>query len=146
MADLGRFGAQTSMSDKTMISKSQTALQKIMPKTFRAKFVLVVGAAVLFDLLLSGSIALWNVNRLSHDATHEIEQGLTKASQEYLQNYIETTALRADLLIDRVHSQVSSLAASMQTNIDHPEARDAIGKAVAQDPFFVQFSSSDTTG
>ncbi len=134
------------MSDKSIISKSQALFQKIMPKTFRAKFVLVVGAAVLFDLILSGSIALWNVNRLSHDATNEIEQGLTKASQEYLQNYIETTALRADLLIDRVHSQVGSLAASMQTFIDHPEARNAIGKAVADDPFYVQPSDFDTKG
>lgn len=134
------------MNGKSMTSKAQSILQRLMPKSFRAKFVLVVGAAVLFDLLLSGSIALWNVNRLSHDATNEIEQGLTKASQEYLQNYIETTALRADLLIDRVHSQVSALAASMQTLIDHPEARDAIGSALANDPFYAPPSVYDPKG
>jgi sigma-B regulation protein RsbU (phosphoserine phosphatase) len=134
------------MNGKSMTSKAQSILQRLMPKSFRAKFVLVVGAAVLFDLLLSGSIALWNVNRLSHDATNEIEQGLTKASQEYLQNYIETTALRADLLIDRVHSQVSALAASMQTLIDHPEARDAIGSALANDPFYAPTSVYDPKG
>jgi phosphoserine phosphatase RsbU/P len=56
--------------------------------SFRAKFMIVVGGAVLFDLLVSGGVALWNVNRLSRDATHQIESGLTKATQEYLQNYI----------------------------------------------------------
>jgi sigma-B regulation protein RsbU (phosphoserine phosphatase) len=146
MADLGRIGAQTFMSDTTFTSRLQTSWANLMPKSFRAKFVLVVGAAVLFDLLLSGSIALWNVNRLSRDATHEIEQGLTKASQEYLQNYIETTALRADLLIDRVYSQVSALAASMQTLIDHPEAKEAIGKAIAADPYFMPPSTYDEKG
>jgi sigma-B regulation protein RsbU (phosphoserine phosphatase) len=104
--------------------------------SFRAKFMIVVGGAVLFDLLVGGGVALWNVNRLSRDATHQIESGLTKASQEYLQNYIETTALRADLLFDRMHSEVSTLAGSMQTLIDHPEAKEAIGEAVAQDPSF----------
>ncbi|TIM80409.1 MAG: hypothetical protein E5Y59_26675, partial [Mesorhizobium sp.] len=74
----------------------------------------------LFDLLVGGSVALWNVNRLSRDATYQIESGLTKASQEYLQNYIETTALRADLLFDQMHSEVTALAGSMQRLIDHP--------------------------
>ncbi len=104
--------------------------------SFRAKFMIVVGGAVLFDLLVGGGVALWNVNRLSRDATQQIESGLTKASQEYLQNYIETTALRADLLFDRMHSEVSALAGSMQALIDHPETKEAIGEAMAQDPSF----------
>jgi sigma-B regulation protein RsbU (phosphoserine phosphatase) len=110
----------------------------LLPRSFRAKFVIVVGAAVLFDLLLGGSIALWNVGRLSRDATGEIERGLTDANQEYIRNYIETTALRADLILDRVHSEVKALALSMQTLVDHPEARAAIAKAVAADPYFSQ--------
>ncbi|HUD51430.1 SpoIIE family protein phosphatase [Parvibaculum sp.] len=134
------------MSDITFPHRIRSSLGAFAPKSFRAKFVLVVGAAVLFDLLLSGSIALWNVNRLSRDATHEIEQGLTKASQEYLQNYIETTALRADLLLDRVFSEVSALAGSMQMLIDHPETKAAIGKAIAADPTFVPPLSYDTKG
>ena len=63
--------------------------------------MLVVGGAVLFDLLVSGGLALWNVNRLSRDATQQVGRGLTKATSEYLQNYIATTADRADLLLDR---------------------------------------------
>ena len=96
--------------------------------------------------LVSGGVALWNVNRLSRDATGEIEHGLTKASQEYLQNYIETTALRADLVLDRVHSEVTALALSMQALIDHPEAREAIGKALAADPYFFQPLVYDASG
>lgn len=114
--------------------------------SFRAKFLIVVGGAVLFDLLVGGGVALWNVNRLSRDATHQIESGLTKASQEYLQNYIETTALRADLLFGSMHSEVTALAASMQRLIDHPEAKDAIGKALAKNPYFNAPLAYDATG
>jgi sigma-B regulation protein RsbU (phosphoserine phosphatase) len=104
--------------------------------SFRAKFLIVVGGAVLFDLLVGGSVALWNVNRLSSDATHQIESGLTKASQEYLQNYIETTALRADLLFDQMHSEVTALAGSMQRLVDYPKAKEAIGNALATHTVF----------
>jgi sigma-B regulation protein RsbU (phosphoserine phosphatase) len=104
--------------------------------SFRAKFLIVVGGAVLFDLLAGGGVALWNVNRLSRDATHQLESGLTKASQEYLQNYIETTALRADLLFDQMHSEVTALAGSMQSLIDHPEAKEAIGRALSTNSYF----------
>ncbi len=134
------------MSDITFPNRIRSSFRSLAPKSFRAKFVLVVGAAVLFDLLLSGSIALWNVNRLSRDATHEIEQGLTKASQEYLQNYIETTALRADLLLDRVFSEVSALAGSMQMLIDHPQVKAQIGKAISSDPTFLPPLAYDPKG
>src|SRR5688572_22606914 len=106
------------------------------PKSFRTKFILVVGAAVIFDLLLSGGVALWNVNRLGRDASQEIERGLTKASNEYLENYIETTALRANLLLSRVNSEVTIMANSMQTLIDQPDVQEKIGTAVADIPYF----------
>jgi phosphoserine phosphatase RsbU/P len=116
------------------------------PKSFRTKFILVVGAAVVFDLLLSGGVALWNVSRLSHDASKEIQHGLQKASKEYLENYIETTALRANLLFDRVNSEVSALAGSMQTLIDQPDAQEKIGSAVANVPYFSGDLEYDTKG
>lgn len=105
-------------------------------RSFRAKFVLVVGGAVLFDLLVSGGLALWNVNRLSRDATEQVSLGLTKATSEYLQNYIETTAERTDLLIDQVHSEMDILAASTQVLIDHPAVGAAVGEAIERDPSF----------
>ena len=106
------------------------------PRSFRAKFVFVVAAAVLFALLVSGGFALWNVNQLSRDATQEIARGLTKANQEYIQNYIDTMALRADLAINRVHSEVTALAGAMQALIDHPEARAAVGEALKTSPYY----------
>ena len=109
---------------------------RLKPKTFRMKFLLVVGAAVLFDVLLSGGIAVWNVQRLSADASQQVEHGLNRASREYLRNYIDTTAMRVDLLFDRVRSDVRTLALSQQILIDHPRARAAISKAVAADPYF----------
>jgi sigma-B regulation protein RsbU (phosphoserine phosphatase) len=116
------------------------------PKSFRTKFILVVGAAVVFDLLLSGGVALWNVSRLSREASSEIQHGLEKASNEYLENYIQTTALRANLLFDRVNSEVSALAGSMQTLIDQPDAQEKIGKAVANVPYFSGDLQYDSKG
>ena len=131
---MGRIGTQAPMTDPDAPAPSPWSFLRL--NSFRAKFLIVVGGAVLFDLLVGGGVALWNVNRLSRDATRQIESGLTKASQEYLQNYIETTALRADLLFDRMHSEVAALAGFMQTLIDHPAAKEAIGKALANDPYF----------
>ena len=64
-----------------------------LPRSFRTKFMLVVGLAVLFTLSISVMIALWTIDRLARDASREVEQGLTNANQEYLRNYIDTTAL-----------------------------------------------------
>lgn len=105
-------------------------------RSFRAKFILVVGAAILFDLTLASGIAIWNVQRLSKNATEQVADGLTSANQEYLQTYVATTALRANLLLERVHSEVTTLAKSMQALIDHPNAQAAIGAALDDSPAF----------
>jgi phosphoserine phosphatase RsbU/P len=105
-------------------------------RSFRAKFVLVVGGAVLFDLLIGGGITLWNVNRLSSDATQQVGVGLTEATGEYLQKYSETTAERTNLLLDHVHTEVNVLAGSMQTLVDHPQVKTALGEVIANDPTF----------
>lgn len=102
--------------------------------SFRAKFIVVVGAAVIFDLLLAGGVALWNVHNLSRDATKTVGEGLGKASQEYLETYIETTSRRADLLLSQVHSEVTGLAGSLQGLIDAPDTATAIGATVESNP------------
>lgn len=102
--------------------------------SFRAKFILVVSAAVLFDLILAGGVAIWNVQRLSKDATEKVAQGLTTATEEYLRTYIDTTALRTELLLDQVFSEVEALGASMQTLIDNPRTGAQIGQTVETDP------------
>ncbi|WP_245472274.1 SpoIIE family protein phosphatase [Rhizobium jaguaris] len=106
------------------------AVGRFSRRSFRAKFILVVGAAVLFDLILGGGIAIWNVQRLSHNATQQVGEGLTEASEEYLRTYINTTAERADLLLDQVHSEVESLANSMQGLIDNPDLRQGLGTTI----------------
>lgn len=117
-----------------------------MPRSLPARLVVFVGAAVLFGMLLSGGIALMNVAELSRDATREIESGLTRASQEYLSNYIETTAGKVDLLIDQVHSEVATLAGAMQSLIDNQAAGEAIGGAIADDAKFNAALGYDATG
>lgn len=102
--------------------------------SFRAKFIAVVSAAVLFDLMLAGGVAIWNVQRLSKDATQKVETGLTDATEEYLRTYIETTGLRTELLLDQVFSEVEALGSSMQTLIDNPDTGNRVGLVVEDDP------------
>jgi sigma-B regulation protein RsbU (phosphoserine phosphatase) len=102
--------------------------------SFRTKFILVVGGALLADLVLAGGLALWNVNRLSTNATQQVGRGLEKATTEYLQNYIDTTVERTDLLLDRYHSEVNALAGSMQMLIDRPALYDKLGDMLQADP------------
>src|SRR5690606_3195720 len=131
MAGLGSVGVQASMSDT---AETDPQRWRYFLTSFRAKFVLVVGGAVLVDLLLAGGIALWNVNRLSTNAMQEVGLGLEEANIEYLQNYITTTAERTDLLLDRYHSEVNSLAGSMQTLIDNPDLYETFGAELAGNP------------
>ncbi|WP_442581751.1 SpoIIE family protein phosphatase [Mesorhizobium sp. ASY16-5R] len=102
-------------------------------RSFRAKFVLVVGGAVLFDLLMSGGLALWNVQRLSQDATSEVGAGLTKANQDYILSYAGSTASRVDLLLDRVHADVNALAGVLQEQIDDPDRQRQVGATLASE-------------
>jgi sigma-B regulation protein RsbU (phosphoserine phosphatase) len=102
--------------------------------SFRTKFILVVGGALLADLVLAGGLALWNVNRLSTNAMQQVGHGLEKATTEYLQNYIDTTVQRTDLLLDRYHSEVTALAGSMQTLIDKPDLYDKLGDMLQAAP------------
>ena len=130
MADLGGFGAQTDMTASTKAIPNERQFGRFSLRSFRAKFILVVGAAVLFDLALAGGIGIWNVQRLSKDATQQVGEGLTTATEDYLQTYIDTTALRADLLIERVHSELATLATTMQTLIDNPDIQASIGSSI----------------
>ncbi|WP_172972053.1 SpoIIE family protein phosphatase [Roseibium aquae] len=122
---------QTASSSETRQPEEITPLSR---HSFRAKFMLVVGAAVLFDIMLAGGVAIWNVQRLSRDATETVSQGLTEATQEYLNTYIDTTALRTNLLLDQTYSEVEVLGSSLQSLIDHPETEIRIGEAVESDP------------
>ena len=39
----------------------------------RTRFIALVGALVILSLLVGGVVALWNVNKLSRDASSEVE-------------------------------------------------------------------------
>lgn len=105
-------------------------------RSFRTKIILVVGLAVLFNLLVGATIGMLNVRRLSNEASAEIERGLTNANREYVVNYIQTTGLRLDLVLDRIHSEVDMLAGAMQSLVDHPKVADGVGKALSGNPDF----------
>lgn len=89
--------------------------------SFRTKFIALLGGAVLASLLLGGVVALWNVAKLSRDASTEIETGLTKASEGFLESYIDMTAQRADLMFARTFDQVNMLANFTQRLVDDPK-------------------------
>lgn len=114
------------------MSESNVQRPRFGLRSFRAKFVLVVGSAVLFDLLVTGGLALWNVQRLSRDATTEVGQGLQKANEDYMLTYAESTAARVDLLLGRVHADVATLAGVLQAQIDRPVRRSDVGEALAR--------------
>lgn len=114
------------------MSESNVQRPRFGLRSFRAKFVLVVGSAVLFDLLATGGLALWNVQRLSRDATTEVGQGLQKANEDYMLTYAESTAARVDLLLGQVHADVATLAGVLQAQIDLPVRRSDVGEALAR--------------
>ncbi|WP_409527726.1 SpoIIE family protein phosphatase [Rhizobium lusitanum] len=80
--------------------------------------------------MVSGGLALWNVQRLSRNATTEVGQGLEKASQDYIRSYADSTATQVGLLVDQVHSDVKALAGVLQGQIDNPTRSGAIGSAM----------------
>lgn len=104
--------------------------------SFRTKFIALIGAAVLMSLLVGGVVALWNVAKLSRDASAEIESGLTKANEEYLTRYIDMTAQRATLMFNRTFDQVTALARLSQSLIDHPELNADLGQFLTRYPDF----------
>ncbi|MEK1944378.1 MAG: cache domain-containing protein, partial [Ensifer adhaerens] len=114
------------------MKEPSTPSSRLGLRSFRAKFVLVVGGAVLFDLMVTGGLALWNVQRLSRDAATEVGQGLQKANQDYMRSYAESTAARVNLLLGQVHTDVGTLAGVLQSQIDRPVRKSQIGEALAR--------------
>jgi len=114
--------------------------------SLRAKFVALIGSAVLLSLLLGGGIALWNVQKLSRDASAEIESGLSQATEEYITRYIDMTAQRADLMFARTYDQVNLLAQVSQSLIDQPLLGEGLSTLLAGVPDFHDTLVYDATG
>lgn len=120
------------MTDMSQSGMAEKEITRPWWRGFRAKFFMLVGGAVAFDLIAAGGVALWNLNTLSRDAEAELEAGLTSATQEYLDNLASTTAIRVNVALDRIDSEVSMLAAIMQGFIDRDAATLAVTPEVAQ--------------
>jgi phosphoserine phosphatase RsbU/P len=131
LANLGSISTETSMSTSSNLSTKAGILS-----SFRAKFIALMSGAVLLSLLLGGGIALWNVQRLSRDASAEIESGLSKATEQYLTRYIDMTAQRADLMFARTFDQLNALAQLGQSLIDQPELGASLGTTLENYPDF----------
>jgi sigma-B regulation protein RsbU (phosphoserine phosphatase) len=129
-----------------MSTQADTAVTGGWLTSFRAKFVALIGSAVLLSLLLGGGIALWNVQKLSRDASAEIESGLSKATEEYLNRYIDMTAQRADLMFARTYDQVNLLAQFSQSLIDQPVLGEGLSTLLADFPNFKDTLVYDQTG
>lgn len=111
-----------------MQAEQQSSNTNIAPtRRFQTKVILVAGGSVLIGLALSGAVALHNFNNLGRDASEEIQNGLSEASREYLENYIETTTERTSLMLDRAFSELRILGELMQWAIDHPEENRQMG-------------------
>lgn len=111
----------------------------------RTRLIALVSALVLLSLLGGGVVALWNVNKLSHDASNEIESGLTKANEEYLTRYIDMTAQRANLMFNRTFDQVTALAQLSQSLIDNPQLNQDLNRFLESYPGFSDKMTYNTT-
>ena len=114
--------------------------------SFRAKFVALIGSAVLLSLLLGGGVALWNVQKLARDASAEIETGLSQATEGYLRSYIDMTAQRADLMFQRTFDQLNALAQFTQRMVDEPALGDDLSKFLENYPEFRDDMQYDAAG
>ena len=132
MADLGRLGAQARMTGTAGIAPMKEGFLT----SFRSKLIALLGCTVLASLLLGGVVALWNVAQLSRDASTEIETGLTKASEGFLESYIDMTAQRADLMFARTFDQVNMLAHFTQRLVDEPKLGHDLGELLNQNSNF----------
>ena len=109
-------------------------MDKEIKTSFRTKFILVAGCGVLAGLLLSGAVSLFNFRNLGETASNKIEQGLNAASDEYLQNYIQTTSVRTMLMLNHAFSDLRILGDFMQFLTDHPQDKEKIGEVLAGIP------------
>jgi len=132
MADLGRIGPEAHMSSNSDVLPAKAGFLT----SARTRLIALVSGLVILSLLGGGIVALWNVNKLSRDATSEIESGLTKATEEYLTRYIDMTAQRATLMFNRTFDQVTGLARLSQSLIDNPQLNQDLNAFLEQFPGF----------
>ena len=121
-------------------------MKKGIKTSFRTKFILVAGCGVLAGLLFSGAVALYNFRNLGDQASNKIELGLNAASNEYLQNYIQTTSVRTMLMLKHAFSDLRILGDFLQFLTDHPQDTEKMGEEIARLPSLkdhLQYNAKD---
>jgi phosphoserine phosphatase RsbU/P len=96
---------------------------------FSTKIILISIVGVLFSLLLSSSVALWNLLNFKTETSQKIENNLKEFSQDYLENHIDNVSLRLNQMLQQSFSELNTLANIMQFMIDHPEDRKTLSQA-----------------
>lgn len=104
--------------------------------SFRTKFIAVAGVSVLIGLVLSSGVAVRSVVRLGDEASGVVEYGLTVANQEYLDNYLETTEGRINLILNFGFGRLDILHSMFQTLVHNPEESDSLARVVNALPMF----------
>ncbi|HUX40510.1 MAG TPA: SpoIIE family protein phosphatase [Rectinemataceae bacterium] len=102
--------------------------------SFRLKVLLIAGGAVFLSLLVSNAVALLSLRSLGRQGEGLIDSGLRKANAEYLRNYVSTTRLRINQLMDETGAEVGTIAAVMQEMIDKPDVGATLGGVLASLP------------
>ncbi len=103
---------------------------------FRTKFIMVAVGSVLIGLVLSSAVAIINLRSLGKNASDRVERGLSDASREYLENYIKTTAVRTNLMLERAFDELNIFGNIMQDLLDHPKSAVEMGRKIAKLPLF----------
>jgi PAS domain S-box-containing protein len=113
-----------------------TRLRDSIRNSFPIKILLVSLGGVLFSILLSSLVFFLGMDKLTKDASAEIEYGLSAASQQHLERQIEGTAERINLWMGHAQADLRILADITQKLIDHREEFRPMTEAVTQIPFF----------
>ncbi len=103
-------------------------------RRFRTKLFLVAGLGVVIGLSASTFVARYGVNVLSHDATTELEEGLGRATREYLTNHVADAATRTGYMLGRAQTDLQIAAGIAQGIIDRGDSLDPVHDAISRLP------------
>lgn len=103
-------------------------------RRFRTKLFLVAGLGVVIGLSASTFVARYGVELLSQEATLELEEGLGRATREYLTNHVHDAAIRTTYMLARPQTDLQIVAGIAQGIVDRGEALAPVHAALAALP------------
>jgi len=105
-------------------------------KQFNTKFILVTGVSVLLGASLNMLVARQGINKLSGEATREIEAGLNVANHEYLTNHLRDTVQHVNSSFQHAIADLEIVSDIGQTVIDRDQDLGTMHEALAALPYF----------